>query len=275
MRRETSERGRDDGWTDGRTDGRTTTRAHSFFDIFFAFYGFWSSFFGGISCDSGRGALLGSNKHWKKCGGGRGGWGGVGWGRNVSKVGERLCLFVLGGCLSSLHPSSSSSPLWMLGLLHARGWDPLLLLLPPLRNFQRMHHLCIASHRPLTRPLSHASSPKLQSLPPSHPPPAPDQPTPPDKWQQAYRFLGAYIDCHNTWGGGGHSHDNNNNNENDGESGCSRWAMWAAVSGFGCGCWSLVVFVVSSVGEGGGGGRANDAMCAERLSLPFACLVHV
>jgi hypothetical protein len=53
-----------------------------------------------------------------------------------------------------------------------------------------------------------------------------------DKWQQAYRFLGVYIDCTNSYGGGdGHSHDDNQNNNNGGEEqGCARWAMWAAVS---------------------------------------------
>lgn len=52
-----------------------------------------------------------------------------------------------------------------------------------------------------------------------------------DKWQQAYRFLGVYIDCTHTWGGQGHSHDDNkNNNGEEQEAGCSRWAMWAAVS---------------------------------------------
>jgi len=44
-----------------------------------------------------------------------------------------------------------------------------------------------------------------------------------DKWSQAYRFLGGYIDCANSWGGGsGDSGDG-------GEGGaCSRWMMWAA-----------------------------------------------
>lgn len=49
-----------------------------------------------------------------------------------------------------------------------------------------------------------------------------------DKWQQAYRFLGAYIDCSNSKEGGGHSHDNNNNEQDSGH--CSRWMIWAAVS---------------------------------------------
>jgi len=49
-----------------------------------------------------------------------------------------------------------------------------------------------------------------------------------DKWQQAYRFLGAYIDCTHSWSQGGHSHDNNNNQEQNAEQGCSRWMIWAA-----------------------------------------------
>jgi len=46
-----------------------------------------------------------------------------------------------------------------------------------------------------------------------------------DKWQQAYRFLGGYIDCTNSWGGG--SGDSGNNNGDD-DGACSRWMMWAA-----------------------------------------------
>jgi len=43
-----------------------------------------------------------------------------------------------------------------------------------------------------------------------------------DKWQQAYRFLGGFIDCDRQVGGG--SHDNNQG----GGQHCSRWMMWAA-----------------------------------------------
>eukprot|EP00970_Alexandrium_tamarense_P017343 scaffold9123_cov186-Alexandrium_tamarense.AAC.2 len=43
-----------------------------------------------------------------------------------------------------------------------------------------------------------------------------------DKWQQAYRFLGGYIDC--DFGGGGGSHDNGG----DEDGACARWMMWAA-----------------------------------------------
>jgi len=46
-----------------------------------------------------------------------------------------------------------------------------------------------------------------------------------DKWQQAYRFLGGFIDCSHSWGEG--SHDSGDNNGGDGSS-CSRWMMWAA-----------------------------------------------
>lgn len=49
-----------------------------------------------------------------------------------------------------------------------------------------------------------------------------------DKWQQAYRMLGGFIDCdHDKDGEDNHSGDNDNEaNEN----GCSRWMLWAAVS---------------------------------------------
>ena len=44
-----------------------------------------------------------------------------------------------------------------------------------------------------------------------------------DKWAQAYRLLGSFIDCDHGNGEGGGSHDNN-----DGEGDCTRWTMWAA-----------------------------------------------
>lgn len=48
-----------------------------------------------------------------------------------------------------------------------------------------------------------------------------------DKWAQAYRMLGGFIDCdHKKDGGGHHSNDNNKNDDKA----CSRWMMWAAVS---------------------------------------------
>jgi len=43
-----------------------------------------------------------------------------------------------------------------------------------------------------------------------------------DEWQQAYRTLGAFVDCDHDWGGS-HSGDNNG-----GDRGCNRWMMWAA-----------------------------------------------
>lgn len=51
-----------------------------------------------------------------------------------------------------------------------------------------------------------------------------------DKWQQAYRFLGGFIDCDHSWDAG--SHDRNENHEGNNNQGqaCSRWMMWAAVS---------------------------------------------
>jgi TolA-binding protein len=50
-----------------------------------------------------------------------------------------------------------------------------------------------------------------------------------DKWAQAYRMLGGYIDCDHDKDGGGGSHDNNNNRNNGNEQSCSRWMLWAAV----------------------------------------------
>lgn len=54
-----------------------------------------------------------------------------------------------------------------------------------------------------------------------------------DKWQQAYRFLGGFIDCDHSWSQGSHDRqqggNNNNKNNNQGQA-CSRWMMWAAVS---------------------------------------------
>lgn len=50
-----------------------------------------------------------------------------------------------------------------------------------------------------------------------------------DKWQQAYRFLGGYIDCDHDMSQGSGSGDNNNN-DGDGQTACSRWMIWAAVS---------------------------------------------
>jgi hypothetical protein len=51
-----------------------------------------------------------------------------------------------------------------------------------------------------------------------------------DKWQQAYRFLGPYIDCTHSWSkGGGHSNDEKNEQQDqNAEQGCSRWMIWAS-----------------------------------------------
>jgi hypothetical protein len=51
-----------------------------------------------------------------------------------------------------------------------------------------------------------------------------------DKWAQAYRMLGGFIDCDNVKSENSHDNGNNNQNNNDGNSACSRWMMWAAVS---------------------------------------------
>eukprot|EP00581_Thalassiosira_minuscula_P033431 CAMPEP_0183765588 /NCGR_PEP_ID=MMETSP0739-20130205/11046_1 /TAXON_ID=385413 /ORGANISM="Thalassiosira miniscula, Strain CCMP1093" /LENGTH=618 /DNA_ID=CAMNT_0026004285 /DNA_START=133 /DNA_END=1989 /DNA_ORIENTATION=- len=48
-----------------------------------------------------------------------------------------------------------------------------------------------------------------------------------DKWQQAYRFLGGFIDCSHSWGEGSHD-SGGNENRGDGDGACSRWMMWAA-----------------------------------------------
>lgn len=51
-----------------------------------------------------------------------------------------------------------------------------------------------------------------------------------DKWAQAYRMLGGFIDCdHDADGDEHHSGDEDQNKDNDNPR-CSRWMMWAAVS---------------------------------------------
>lgn len=51
-----------------------------------------------------------------------------------------------------------------------------------------------------------------------------------DKWAQAYRMLGGFIDCDHSKSDNSHDNGNNNNNNNNGGGGaCSRWMMWAAV----------------------------------------------
>jgi hypothetical protein len=50
-----------------------------------------------------------------------------------------------------------------------------------------------------------------------------------DKWQQAYRMLGGYIDCdHKKDGNDHHSHDDGGGEANS--YACSRWMIWASVS---------------------------------------------
>jgi hypothetical protein len=56
-----------------------------------------------------------------------------------------------------------------------------------------------------------------------------------DKWAQAYRMLGAMIDCDHAKDEG--SHDKNNNKNGDYQGGsqtCSRWMLWAAVRVLSC-----------------------------------------
>uniref|UniRef100_A0A7S3LIE7 Uncharacterized protein n=1 Tax=Amphora coffeiformis TaxID=265554 RepID=A0A7S3LIE7_9STRA len=50
-----------------------------------------------------------------------------------------------------------------------------------------------------------------------------------DKWAQAYRMLGGYIDCDHPKEDDHHSGSGDNNNNNNGDSNaCSRWMIWAA-----------------------------------------------
>lgn len=51
-----------------------------------------------------------------------------------------------------------------------------------------------------------------------------------DKWAQAYRMLGGFIDCDHQKDGDQHSGDNQEGGGEDGSSVCSRWMMWASVS---------------------------------------------
>ena len=53
-----------------------------------------------------------------------------------------------------------------------------------------------------------------------------------DKWQQAYRMLGGYIDCDHQKSEDEHhgqEQDGDNNNDNGDNPACSRWMIWAAV----------------------------------------------
>lgn len=55
-----------------------------------------------------------------------------------------------------------------------------------------------------------------------------------DKWAQAYRMLGGFIDCDHAKSANSHDNGNNNNNNDNNNGACSRWMMWAAVSHRGC-----------------------------------------
>jgi hypothetical protein len=57
-----------------------------------------------------------------------------------------------------------------------------------------------------------------------------------DKWAQAFRMLGIYLECQNSysrWMYDRELKDNNNKNNNN-NYGCKRWVLWAAVSICGC-----------------------------------------
>lgn len=51
-----------------------------------------------------------------------------------------------------------------------------------------------------------------------------------DKWQQAYRMLGGFIDCDHPKVSNNHKSGDNQQNQDADTVGCSRWMMWAAVS---------------------------------------------
>jgi hypothetical protein len=51
-----------------------------------------------------------------------------------------------------------------------------------------------------------------------------------DKWAQAYRMLGGFIDCDHSKSEDDHHSGDNKNNNKDKQKACSRWMMWAAVS---------------------------------------------
>ena len=50
-----------------------------------------------------------------------------------------------------------------------------------------------------------------------------------DKWAQAYRMLGGFVDCDHDKSGDSHDGENNNGNGNGNGDACSRWMLWAAV----------------------------------------------
>jgi hypothetical protein len=49
-----------------------------------------------------------------------------------------------------------------------------------------------------------------------------------DKWAQAYRMVGGFIDCDHPKEEGGSKDDNDGDGDQDGA--CSRWMVWASVS---------------------------------------------
>jgi hypothetical protein len=51
-----------------------------------------------------------------------------------------------------------------------------------------------------------------------------------DKWAQAYRMVGGFVDCDHDKSGDSHDNEDNNNNGGNNEDACSRWMIWAAVS---------------------------------------------
>lgn len=75
-----------------------------------------------------------------------------------------------------------------------------------------------------------------------------------DKWAQAYRMLGGYIDCDHDKSDDSHDSKDNNGNNNGGDqnSACSRWMLWASVR--------LLVVCLSLT-------------CSFRLLTPFCCVV--
>ena len=50
-----------------------------------------------------------------------------------------------------------------------------------------------------------------------------------DKWAQAYRMLGGFVDCDHAKSGDSHDDNNGNGNGNGNGDACSRWMLWAAV----------------------------------------------
>lgn len=51
-----------------------------------------------------------------------------------------------------------------------------------------------------------------------------------DKWQQAYRMLGGFIDCDHSKSDDDHKSGDGGDEQEDNGNACSRWMMWASVS---------------------------------------------